>query len=312
MPTLESVTVRETISGIIAVLLAASCWALSGVFVKLIMADGQVSSLSLAFWRDTIAFLAFLTLSLCLDSGHIAIRRSDWPRMAGMGISLGIFHVVLNLGYFLNGAAITTIQQAAMPAIVLVAARIIWKEPLSGLKLFSLLLIGLGTTLVSGIIHAGAPAVTTGGILVGFLVPGLYAAWSLFGKAMSAGHSAVATLTWAFGIAALILLPCQFFAGSILPPPIAGSSLLWFAGLTGISTVFAFFAFTFALAKLPAGIASILAMSEIAFAVVYARLFLDEILSLMEIAGALVVVAGVIILIAPGAGTAAVKPVIGQ
>jgi hypothetical protein len=52
--------------------------------------------------------------------------------------------------------------------------------------------------------------------------------------------------------------------------------LIWFGGLIGISTVFPFFAFTFALGRLPAGIVSILVMSEIAFAVVYARLFLGE------------------------------------
>jgi drug/metabolite transporter (DMT)-like permease len=219
--------------------------------------------------------------------------------------------VALNLGYRLNGAAITTIQQAAMPAIVMVAARIIWKEPLSGLAIFSLFLIGLGTVLVSGILNVGAPDATAGGILVGFLVPSLYAGWSLFGKALRTGYSALVTLTWAFGIAALILLPCQLMVGSTLLPPVAPISLLWFGGLTGISTVFAFFAFTYSMGRLPAGIASILVMSEIAFAVFYARLFLDEMLSMMEIVGALVVVAGVIILVARGARTAPVKPVIG-
>jgi drug/metabolite transporter (DMT)-like permease len=79
--------------------------------------------------------------------------------------------------------------------------------------------------------------------------------------------------------------------------------------LIGISTVFPFFAFTFALGRLPAGMVSILVMSEIAFAVFYARLVLGEALSPIEIAGALVVVTGVIILLAPGTGTDPVRPV---
>ncbi|MGA6924559.1 MAG: DMT family transporter [Desulfosarcina sp.] len=291
---------RPTLSGVAAVLLAAACWGASGIFVKLIMADGVISSLCLAFWRDTAAFAGFIVLALSMYRSRISIRPSDWPRLAGMGISLGAFHVALNLGYRLNGAAITTIQQAAMPAIVLLVARIIWKEPLSGLKIFSLVLIGIGTVLVSGIVRADTPDVTAVGILMGFLIPGLYASWSLFGKSLRTGYSAVVTLTWAFGMAAVILLPFQLYTGSILPPSISAISLLWFGGLTGISTVFAFFAFTFALGRLPAGIASILVMSEIAFAVFYAHIVLNETLAGWEIIGALVVVGGVIILLAPG------------
>ncbi|MBR9987350.1 MAG: hypothetical protein KFF68_15710 [Desulfosarcina sp.] len=60
MPSVEPGTFQATITGTIAVLLAAACWALSGIFVKLIMVDDQVSSLTLAFWRDTAAFVVFV------------------------------------------------------------------------------------------------------------------------------------------------------------------------------------------------------------------------------------------------------------
>lgn len=308
MPTVEPGTIQATLTGGAAVLLAAACWALSGIFVKLIMVDGQVSPLMLAFWRDAAAFTVFLIAGAGIHRRGMAIRRPDWPVIAGMGVSLGVFHVALNLGYRLNGAAITTIQQAAMPAMVLVAARIVWKEPLTWMKIFSLVMIATGTVLVSGLLQAGAPAVSPVGIAVGFLVPALYAGWSLFGKALRSGYSAVVTLAWAFGIASLVLLPCQLLTGSLLPPPVPPIAYLWFGGLIGISTVFAFFVFTFALGRLPAGIASILVMSEIAFAVFYARLFLGETLTPVEITGALVVVAGVILLLAPGVAPKAIRP----
>ncbi len=299
MPPTVSSSLHATASGIVAILLAAACWGSSGIFIKLIMVAGPFSSLFLAFWRDAAAFLVFFTLALCIGHRQLLIRRKDWPWLAGMGISLGIFHVALNLGYQLNGAAITTIQQAAMPAIVLVVARFIWQEPLTRLKIFSLVLIGVGTILVSGLLETGAPEVTAGSILVGFLVPSLYAGWSLFGKALRSGYSAVATLAWAFGIAALILLPCLLITGDLLPAKVPAITLVWFACLICISTAGGFFAFTYALGKLPAGIATILVMSEIAFAVAYARLFLGETLAQAEIVGALVVVIGVIILLAP-------------
>jgi drug/metabolite transporter (DMT)-like permease len=304
----ESGQFRATVLGIVAVLLAAASWGASGIFVKLIMAAGPVSSLSLAFWRDSAAFVLFLSLALGIDRHRINIQRADWPALAGMGISLGVFHVFLNLGYRLNGAAITTIQQAAMPAIVLVLARLVWREPLTRVKILSLITIGVGTTLVSGLLHVDAADVSAGSILVGFLVPAFYAGWSLFGKALRSGYSAVVILAWAFGIAASILLPFQLASGHFLPPLIPTRSLWWFGGLTGISTVFAFFAFIFALGRLPAGIASILVMSEIAFAVFYAYLFLEEALSLVEIFGAIVIVAGVTVLLKPGPAATTVRP----
>jgi drug/metabolite transporter (DMT)-like permease len=308
MASSSSSPVRITVSGIIAVLTAAACWGASGIFVKLILSSGPISSLNLAFWRDAAAFVVFFFLAQFFERGRIMVTKSAWPWLAAMGICLGCFHVVLNLGYLLNGAAITTVQQAAMPAIVLVAARIIWKEPLTGLKLFSLLLIGIGTLLVSGLLRAGAPNVTAGSILVGFCVPALYAAWSLFGKRLRSSYSAVVTLTWAFGIAALVLLPFQLVTGSLQPPPVPLKAFLQFAGLIGISTVAAFFAYTFGLGRLPAGIATILVMSEIAFAVLYARLFLGEVLNNLEVAGALLVVMGVVVLAAPGKSRKKVSP----
>ncbi len=299
---------RLTVSGIMAVLAAAACWGASGIFVKLILSSAPVSPLNLAFWRDAAAFAVFFFLARIFERGRVMVPKSAWPWLVAMGVCLGSFHVVLNLGYLLNGAAITTVQQAAMPAIVLVAARIVWKEPLTGLKLFSLLLIGNGTLLVSGLLRAGAPNVTATSILVGFFVPAFYAAWSLFGKRLRSSHSAVVTLTWAFGIAAMVLLPFQLFTGSIWPTSLPVKACLQFAGLIGISTVAAFFAYTFGLGRLPAGVATILVMSEIAFAVFYARFFLGEVLSDLEVAGALLVVMGVLVLAAPRKGRKNTSP----
>ncbi|MFZ0240562.1 MAG: DMT family transporter [Desulfobacterales bacterium] len=291
--------VRATVSGGLAVLTAAACWGASGIFVKLILSSTTISPLNLAFWRDAAAFTVFFFLARIFEHGRIMVPKSSWPCLVAMGICLGSFHVVLNLGYLLNGAAITTVQQAAMPAIVLAAARIIWKEPLTVPKLLSLLLIGAGTLLVSGLLRAGAPNVSVISILVGFFVPAFYAAWSLLGKNLRSSHSAVVTLTWAFGIAAMVLLPFQLFMGRLWPTPVPVEAGLHFAGLIGISTVAAFFAYTFGLGRLPAGIATILVMTEIAFAVLYARLFLEEVLNNMEVAGALLVIMGVVVLAGP-------------
>jgi drug/metabolite transporter, DME family len=288
-----------TLIGVAAILAATACWGISGIFVKLILSSGAISPLNLAFWRDIAAFAVFFLISFFFERGRMRVPRSAWPWLAAMGITLGFFHVVLNMGYLLNGAAITTIQMAAMPAIVLVSARVVWKEPLTRLKIASLLLIGVGTFLVSGLLQATTPTVSAGGIVVGLGVPLFYAAWTLLGKKLRSECSAVVILTWAFGIAAMVLLPFQIIAENLHPPDLPIRAFLYFAGLVGISTVFAFFTYLFALGRLAAGVASILVMCEIAFAVLYARLILAEVLSSLEISGALLVVLGGVIIAAP-------------
>ena len=285
--------IRISVTGVMAVLFAAACWASSGIFVKQILVSGPVSPLLLAFWRDTAAFAVFLVLFLSVGPRTLRVKREDLVWLAGMGLSLGVFHVTLNLAYIINGVSITTIQQAAMPAIVLVAARFIWKEALTGIKLFSLVIITAGIILVSGLLQSNLPDVTAGGILVGFLVPALYAAWSLFGKSLRSGYSALTTLTWAFGIAALVLLPCQLVTGVFLPPPVPAIAYLWFTGLICISTAAGFLAFIFALGRLPAGTATLLIMTEIVFAVGFAYVILNETLSKTDIVGALLIMMGV-------------------
>jgi drug/metabolite transporter (DMT)-like permease len=280
--------------GYLAVLLAAACWGTSGIFVKFIADNSGVTAIALAFWRDISTFSVLISGGVLFGRNKLRVRRVDLPWLAGMGISLGIFHVFWNLGVMLNGAAVTTVQQAAMPAIVAIAAWFIWQEPLTWRKIAAIILTFVGTALVSGLGKLGQAELTLGGVLVGFGVPISYAGWSLFGKKLRDGYEALVVLTYAFGFAWLVLLPVQLLTTQPFPvPPV---TYLYFAGLIGLSTVTAFFAYTFGLGRLPASIAGILAMSEIAFVSVYAYFLLSERMVLTQITGTILVIVGVVIL----------------
>jgi DME family drug/metabolite transporter len=280
--------------GTLAVVLAAACWGTSGVFVKLIAAEMEVSALALAFWRDITTFLVLLTGLGLLRPAWLRVRRSDLPWLVGLGGSLGIFHVFWNLGVFLNGAAVATVQQAAMPAIVAVVAWLIWHEALTWNKMAAILLTFVGTVLVFGLEVLGQTQLSLGGVLIGLGIPVTYAAWNLFGKKVRQTYNPFTTLTYAFAFGALVLLPLQFFTPQPWPVPPAG--LLWFAALITISTLFPFTIYTFALGLLPASVATILAMSEIAFVAVYAYVLLGERLASSQILGAVLVVVGTLLL----------------
>jgi len=288
---------RETsmMWGYLAVITAAACWGTSGIFIKLIMTQIDIPAASLAFWRDTVAFLVFSCMSGLFRRHELRIQKTDRPWLAMMGISLGLFHVSWNLGIFLNGPAITTVQQAAMPVIVIVVARIVWQEAFTVRKIAAVILIITGTILVSGMISSVRSDVTAAGIAAGFSVPVTYAAWSIFGKQLSGRYAPEVVLTYAFGVAALVLLPFQFFMTAPFPAPL--QTWLCFTGLIGLSTVAGFLAFAFGLKHLPAGVATILVMSEILFVSVYSYSLWGEMMTPIESTGAVLVMCGVIALL---------------
>jgi Cys-tRNA(Pro) deacylase len=286
--------VRSDLVGSLAVLLAAACWGTSGVFVKLIAADTDVSALSLAFWRDVASFLVLLTGTALLRPAWLRVRRADLGWLLALGGAVGFLHAIWNLGVFLNGVAVATVQMAAMPAIVAVAAWLIWRESLTWSNILAIVLTFVGTALVSGLDILGEAELSLGGLLVGLGIPGMYAAWTLIGKKVRQRHNPLTTMTYGFGFGVLVLLPFQFFTPQ--PWPIQPSTWLWFVGLIAIATTIPFSIYTFALGRLPASVASILAMSEIAFVAVYAYVLLGERLTASQIIGAALVVGGVLVL----------------
>jgi drug/metabolite transporter (DMT)-like permease len=285
---------RSGLIGYLAVVLAAACWATSGLFVKLFGAETGISALALAFWRDLATFLVLMAGVGLLRPAWLRVGRRDLRWLVAMGASLGVFHVFWNLGVFLNGAAVATVQQAAMPAIVALIAWVVWRESLIWSKILAIVLTFTGTALVSGLDLLGQAQLTLSGLLVGLGIPVTYAAWILFGKKVRESCNTFTLLTYAFGFASLVLLPFQAFTPQ--PWPIPATAWLWFAGLIGLSTIGGFSIYTFTLERLPASVASILAMTEIAFVTVYAYLLLDERLTFSQILGAVLVVGGVLLL----------------
>ena len=288
----------KVLTGYAAVFAAAAFWGASGIWVRFIADNETVSPTALAFWRDFATFLCLLLLGMATSPDKLRIKRSDWLDMIGMGACLGLFHIFYNVGILLNGAAVTTIQQAIMPVIVAVVAWLLWQEPLTFRKILAILLAFSGAVLVSDLSNAATGNLTFSGLLLGLSVPCLYAGWNLFGKKVRMQYASLVVLVFAFGTASVLLLPLQFFVPQ--PWPVQPETWLWFAGLIGLSTLSAFFFYAVGIGRLQASVVSILLMSEIAFAVLYAYVLLHERLSVSQIIGSILVVVGVLQLLRSG------------
>ncbi|MBN1180336.1 MAG: EamA family transporter [Anaerolineae bacterium] len=281
--------------GYLSVFLAAAFWGLSGIFLKFIAPDtGLKTALSLAFWRDMFTFTVLFVGLLVLRRRWLRVERKDLRWLIALGMTLGIFHVFWNLGVLLNGAAVATVQQAAMPAIVAVVARLVWQESLTWRKVAAVVLTFVGTVLVSGLDVLSQAEISWFGMLVGLGIPVTYAGWTLLNKKVRASYNPLTVLTYAFGFGALTLLPFHlFFARMWL---VNSESWLWFVGLIFVATITPFSAYTFGLGRLPASVAGILAMSEIPIVAVYAYFLLGEQMRPDQIFGAVLVIVGVLML----------------
>ncbi len=287
---------RVQLKGYLLVVGAAACWGASGIWVKFIELSTNPSATALAFWRDLATFLVLLGCGLISRPSGLKIKRSALPHLIGMGACLGAFHIFYNLGVMLNGVAITTVQQAAMPAFVTLAACFLWKEKLSRLKLVAMALTFLGTVLTTGLASGAVfGEVTFWGVAAGFCIPMLYAGWTICGKQVQGEYHALVVLTYAFGIASLMLLPLQPFVRQ--PSQVGLEAVAYFSGFILISSVGGFMLFITGLGKIPAGNASITAMSEIVFVVIFAFVLLGEVLKPAEVLGAALVTAGVLLIV---------------
>lgn len=290
--------------GYLLVILATAGWGTSGLFLTFIVRETNISALALAFWRDLTTFAClFLSLAIFKPS-LLRVERRDLPWLVGLGaLSIGAFHVLWNLSVWTNGVAVATVIQEAAPAFVTLMAWLLYREPVTRVKIIAILVTFIGCVLVSRVDVLGQASLTFLGVLIGLGSAVTYGTFSLFGKKLAGEYSPLTILTYGFGFGALVLFPLQF----IMPGrwPMLTPAWGWFALLIFLPTIVSFAIYTLGLRWLPASVASIAAISEVVFASIYAYIFLDERLQWLQVVGAVLVVIGVVALYLPALRTAA-------
>ena len=284
---------RKISSGYLLVILATAGWGTSGLFIKFISMEMEISALALAFWRDLTTFACLATGLAIAKPDLLRVQRGDLKWLAGLGVfSIGIFHVLWNLSVWTNGVSVATILQEAAPAFVAVVAWAAFRESITKLKVFAVLVTFAGCVLVSLPDALGQGSVTTLGILIGLGSAITYGSFSLFGKMVSKNYSPWTVLTYGFGFGALVLFPVQFLSPG--PWPVLTPARWWFIILIAFPTIASFGMYTLSLRWLSASVAAIVATSEVVFASLFAYAFLGERLGWLQWAGALLIVGGVV------------------
>jgi drug/metabolite transporter (DMT)-like permease len=249
----------------------------------------------------TLLFLRFLTAGLFMLLVML-VKKIPFPRgislvgLVGMG---AIGYVGQSLCYFnaltLASAGLVALLLYLYPALVMVFSALIFKEPVTRLKILALLLALFGAVLIIGPGWEGQPL----GIILGLGAALIYSLYILAGNRILRDvpvfpSSAVIMMSAgaAFGLLAA-------FQGLHLPVSLPG----WLAifGLTILSTIIAILAFMAGMQKVGPTNAALLSTLEPVVTVILAAGLLGESLAFLKIVGGGLILAAVLILTKGGA-----------
>jgi drug/metabolite transporter (DMT)-like permease len=270
-----------------ALLLGASCIALSPIFVRL----SEVGPTATAFWRVALA-VPFLWLFYFLKAKRQAGYSGKWLLLLAAGLAfagdLAFWHTSIKLTSVANSTLLANLASI----FVTLAAWIFLRE-----KPSSVFLAGLAAALagVAMLVKTSLEFSPTGylGDALGLITAMFYAAYILAVKGLrDRGETALRLMAVTSTLTAVILLPLALASGEqLLPHSAYGWTIV--LGLALISHAVGQGLIAFALAHLPATFSSVGLLLQPVIAAFFAWTLLAEPLVPLQIAGGVVVLIGI-------------------
>jgi drug/metabolite transporter (DMT)-like permease len=269
-----------------ALLLGATCIALSPIFVRL----SEAGPTATAFWRVALA-VPLLWVLLAFSSGSKSAS-GKWPLLAAAAFAfagdLAFWHTSIQLTSVANSTLLANLASL----FVTLAAWIFLRQRPS--RMF---LAGLGAALfgVTLLVHTSLEFSPTGlaGDALGVVTAMFYAGYILAVKGLrDRGQTTLHLMAATSTITAILLLPVALATGEQFFPTTPGGWII-LLGLALISHAAGQGLIAYALAHLPAAFTSVGLLLQPVVAALFAWLLLAEPLVTLQIAGGLIVLAGI-------------------
>ena len=292
--------------GYLIALTATVLWSTTGVLISYLSKTYALPSLVLAFWRDLFVSFGMVVGLSVLSRPRFHLDRLHWKFMVSYGVTLAIFNSMWTFSVQYNGAAVATVLAFSSPAMTTILSRIIYKEQIGWIKIFSIGLSLVGMVFVSGAYDPATWKLNAAGIIFGLLTGLFFAIYNLEGKHASDEHiDSWTALLYSFAIATFFLfffnLGRDLLSGKAafeemlwLGNSVKGWSFLFFLGVG--PTLAGFGLYTMSMRYIPATSANLVATLEPVMTAVWAYFFLSEVLTLNQFLGGLLILAGVILL----------------
>lgn len=286
---------RSLIGGAM-VLGAAALWGTLGLFARALGAVG-LTPLELASIRAAGTAVGLGAWLLLRHPAQLRIRAAAIPFFLAFGvIGLALFHFLYFATLERTSIAVAVALLYTAPAFVVIAARILYREPIDTNRATALTLVLAGVFLVTGalrLLATGQASISATAILLG-LGSGLsYGLYTVFGKSAVGRFDQYQTVFFPFVFAAIAL-------SLVAPPwrpfieyPQATIPLIL---LAVVPTLLPYLLYIAGLRHLPSGTASMLASIEPVVATILGFILLGEAMTIDQGAGIAAIVVAALIL----------------
>ena len=278
-----------------AVLAAGAFWGTMGFFARNLYAAG-FGPLEVAQTRITTGLVFVGLYILLFNRSLFKVKCKDIWCFLGTGIvSLLLFSTCYFSALNYTSLAVAAILLYTAPFFVMLLSLLLFKEKMTGKKIFALLLAFTGCVLVSGV--GGDTAFSWKGILLGLGSGFFYALYSIFGRyAINRGYGA---WTMTFYTFLFCSIGCAFLSdwqviGSVMSA--SGSNILWVLGLGFVTAFLPYVLYSTGLEHMESSKASILASVEPVVSALFGVFVFHERLTLWGILGIAMVLGAIIVL----------------
>ena len=271
-----------------ALLLGATCIALSPIFVRL----SEAGPTATAFWRVALAVPALWALLFLKSKARTHRYSGKWPLLLAAGFAfagdLGFWHASIQLTSVANSTLLANLASI----FVTLAAWIFLRQRPSGQFLAGLAAALAGVALL---VHTSLEFSATGlaGDALGVVTAMFYAAYILAVKGLrDRGETTLHLMAVTTTITALFLFPVALASSE---PMLPQSAYGWWVliGLALVSHASGQGLIAYALAHLPAAFSSVSLLFQPVMAALFAWVLLAEPLVALQIVGGAVVLVGI-------------------
>jgi drug/metabolite transporter (DMT)-like permease len=271
-----------------ALLLGATCIALSPIFVRL----SEAGPTATAFWRVALAVPVLWAVFFLKTSARARRYSGQWPLLVAAGFAfagdLGFWHASVKLTSVANSTLLANLASI----FVTLAVWIFLRERPTRLFLAGLAAALIGVLLL---VHTSLGFSSTGllGDALGVVTAMFYAGYLLAVKGLrDRGETTLHLMAVTTTITAIFLFPAALASGEQMLP---ASAFGWWVliGLALISHAAGQGLIAYALAHLPAAFSSVSLLFQPVMAALFAWVLLGEGLVPLQVLGGLVVLAGI-------------------
>ncbi|MDA8228341.1 MAG: DMT family transporter [Desulfitobacterium hafniense] len=285
---------RHNLEGIIAVLLSATCFAVTAILLKkaFMLELSPLEILALQSWLASLILLIY-TVFFRREVFKVSLRFLIVISLQGIAGSLGT-SVFYAYSLKLLPVSVATLLLYLYPVLVIGAGVLLFNKTVSRQEGLALFLTLLGTVTASGV-FLGVENVSMMGILFGIGAAASYAVFNLVGEIALNEVSPLTTMCFSQWVSTVGLF--IYFRGDITRIPWTSPGI-WQIGLAlaTIASILPFYLVLVGIQRIGADKASILSTFELPMTFFLAALFLNETPTLLQIVGGGLVLGGIILL----------------